>query len=177
MIFNSIITGNAAPTNADFVSAFTTTGGNLTNGNPLLAPLGNYGGPTPTLPPLDGSPALDAGSDAATGAPYNFINDQQGFPRRSGAHVDIGAVEAQVSSQSPLLTGVSRLANGPMQFYFTNLAGGSFTVFATTNLALPFNTWSNVGLAVESPVGSGQFQFTDPQATNGPRRFYHVHSP
>jgi uncharacterized repeat protein (TIGR01451 family) len=30
--------------------------------NPLLAPLGNYGGPTQTMPPLPGSPAIDAGA-------------------------------------------------------------------------------------------------------------------
>lgn len=46
----------------------------------------------PSFPPLPGSPALNAGTDAAT----NFLlTDQRGLPRLSGAHVDIGAVEAQ----------------------------------------------------------------------------------
>lgn len=177
-LFNTIIAGNASPANANYyMGTFTMTGGNLTNGTPVLAPLGNYGGPEPTMPPLDGSPAIDAGSDLATMYIYNFTTDQRGLPRLSGPHVDIGAAEAQVSSQPPLLAGAPRLAGAPMVLYFTNFIGASFTVFATTNLALPFITWSNLGLAVESPAGSGQFQFTDPQATNNPRRFYRVHSP
>jgi hypothetical protein len=53
----------------------------------------------------------------------------------------------------------------------------SFTVLASTNVALPFNQWSNLGTAVESPLGSGQYPFTDPQATNYSRRFYKVTSP
>src|SRR5262249_27854139 len=40
--------------------------GNL-NQDPLLAPLGDYGGPTQTMPLLPGSPAIDAGT--STGAP------------------------------------------------------------------------------------------------------------
>jgi hypothetical protein len=56
--------------------------------NPLLAPLGYYGGPTQTMPLLPGSPAIDAGTSA--GAP---ASDQRGEPR-VGA-VDIGAFESQ----------------------------------------------------------------------------------
>ena len=38
---------------------------NLIGGNPLLAPLGNYGGPTQTMALLPGSPAIDAGTSGA----------------------------------------------------------------------------------------------------------------
>jgi predicted outer membrane repeat protein len=62
------------------------------NAAPDLAPLGNYGGPTQTMPPLPGSPAIDSGSNSATN---QFATDQRGFPRLSGAGVDIGAVEFQ----------------------------------------------------------------------------------
>ena len=61
-------------------------------------------------------------------------------------------------------------------FAFTKLAGASFTVFASTNVALPFKVWSNLVSAVETPASSGQFQFTNPQATNT-QRFYRVRSP
>jgi len=74
--------------------------------NPLLAPLGNHGGSTPTMPLCSGmgapvrsckgiSPAIDTGDDAVTGAPDNLTTDQRGLLRETGAHVDIGAYEAQ----------------------------------------------------------------------------------
>jgi hypothetical protein len=44
-------------------------------------------------------------------------------------------------------------------------------------MALPLTNWTILGPAVESPIGSGNFQFTDPQATNYPKRFYRVHFP
>lgn len=43
------------------------------------------------------------------------------------------------------------------------------------NLALQFNNWTLLGAPVE--LAPGKFQFTDPQATNHPRRFYRVCSP
>ena len=61
------------------------------------------------------------------------------------------------------------------QFTFTNTPGLGFTVLAATNPALPLSNWTALGSATE--VSPGQFQFTDPQATNTPRRFYRVRSP
>jgi hypothetical protein len=46
---------------------------------------------------------------------------------------------------------------------------------APTSVALPLNTWFNLGPAVEAPPGT--FQFTDPQAPNYPQRFYRVQGP
>jgi hypothetical protein len=60
--------------------------------NPLLATLGNYGGPTQTLALLPGSPALDAGSNALDGG---ATTDQRGRPRIVHGTVDIGAFESQ----------------------------------------------------------------------------------
>jgi predicted outer membrane repeat protein len=64
------------------------------NTDPLLGPLTDNGGPTPTHALLSGSPALDA-----IPAPYNGApdTDQRGFPRPypAGGLVDIGAVEMQ----------------------------------------------------------------------------------
>ncbi|MEM9481169.1 MAG: right-handed parallel beta-helix repeat-containing protein [Verrucomicrobiota bacterium] len=57
---------------------------------PLLAPLGSYGGPTQTLPPLPGSPLIEAGGDVAAPPP----TDQLGTLRPIGLIPDIGAVEA-----------------------------------------------------------------------------------
>jgi hypothetical protein len=69
----------------------------------------------------------------------------------------------------------TRLANGSVQFGFTNSSGILCSVFASTNPALPFSNWTLLGAATE--MTPGQFQFTDTQATNNPRRFYRVRSP
>lgn len=66
---------------------FTGTG-DLISTDPQLAPLGDYGGPTPTRALLRGSPAIDAGT--ATGTP---ATDQRGVAR-SGL-TDIGAFESR----------------------------------------------------------------------------------
>ena len=83
MIENSIFAGNSP---ISFPATFTGSN-NLTSGSPLLAPLGDYGGPTQTMPPLPGSPAIDAGGTTS------LITDQRGLPRVSTP--DIGAVEYQ----------------------------------------------------------------------------------
>ena len=63
-------------------------------GNPLLAPLGNYGGPTQTLALLPGSVAIDAGSN--TLIPPGVTTDQRGtgFNRTVNGTVDLGAFES-----------------------------------------------------------------------------------
>jgi uncharacterized repeat protein (TIGR01451 family) len=47
-------------------TGFSTANGDLLNVNADLAPLGNYGGPTQTMPPLPGSPVIGAGDTAVT---------------------------------------------------------------------------------------------------------------
>jgi hypothetical protein len=57
-------------------------------GQPHLAPLGDYGGLTDVMPPLPGSPAINA---VSTGGGPTI--DQCGRPRPVGPLPDIGAVE------------------------------------------------------------------------------------
>jgi hypothetical protein len=64
--------------------------GSLPGTDPQLGSLGDYGGPVPTIPLLPGSPAHDAGDDAACPP-----TDARGAPRPFGAHCDIGVYEAQ----------------------------------------------------------------------------------
>jgi hypothetical protein len=64
---------------------------------------------------------------------------------------------------------------GAFQFTFTNTPGLNFTVFNTTNLAMPFTNWNRVGSATE--ISPGQFQFTDSPGPNNPGLFYRVTSP
>ena len=70
-------------------------GNNLIGGNPLLGPLGDYGGPTLTMPLLPGSPAIGAGTTAAAPA-----TDQRGEPR--SGHVDGGAFQSQGFTLTPV---------------------------------------------------------------------------
>jgi hypothetical protein len=151
--------------------------GGVIYANPMLGPLTNNGGPTMTMMPPNGYPAVNAGlTSAAAGITY----DQRGpgFPRVVGAAVDIGAVEVQsIAATTPFLITGDRLTNGTLGFSFTNVSGASFTIFATTNISLPLNSWSNLGSAIESPLGSGQFHFTDSQAGSSAQRFYTVRSP
>jgi hypothetical protein len=58
--------------------------------DPMLEPLGDYGGPTQTMRPLPGSPVINLGDN--TDAP---TTDQRGFPRIVLSFIDIGAVELQ----------------------------------------------------------------------------------
>ena len=110
---NTLVATNTATTGPDLSGAFISGGNNLIGNptgstgfvrdvagnkvgtsaeplNPLLGPLADNGGPTFTHDLLRGSPALDAGSNAAA----TFI-DQRGFVRLSNGvgTVDIGAVE------------------------------------------------------------------------------------
>jgi len=63
--------------------------GSLNGTDPKLGPFGSYGGPTPTITLLSGSPAIDAGDAAACPAV-----DQRGIARPYGAACDIGAFES-----------------------------------------------------------------------------------
>ena len=69
------------------VSAFIESGDQVGTEIPiLLAPLGNYGGPTQTMHPLVGSPAIGAAT-----LPPSVATDQRGKARSSSP--DVGAVE------------------------------------------------------------------------------------
>ena len=92
---NSIVAGNIANFDPQIAGAINSSGVNLISGDPLLAPLGDYDGPTQTMPPLPGSPAIDP-----LGGQTNsmFSSDQRGLPRVVGTRADIGAAEFQRST-------------------------------------------------------------------------------
>ena len=91
-----------SPTGGNCSGGITDGGGNLSypdttcpgiNGDPVLGPLQNNGGPTRTTALRPGSAALDAADDAICAAPPVNNLDQRGYPRPLGAHCDIGAYE------------------------------------------------------------------------------------
>ncbi|HSI83140.1 MAG TPA: choice-of-anchor Q domain-containing protein, partial [Candidatus Methylacidiphilales bacterium] len=121
---NTIIGDNIAPTDPDVYGSNSATSivdgghnlientgnitsftgpGTITGVDPLLAPLGFYGGPVKTMALRVGSPALNAGSTTLT-------VDQRGFARPSGAQEDIGAYEAQPTGTYMVLNTLDFLA-------------------------------------------------------------------
>lgn len=136
-------------------------GTNSTPINPLLAPLGSYGGSTPTHTLLPGSFAID------TGTPGLSTADQRGQLRLGRA--DIGAVESQgftitpfsgTVQSTPITTtfatplSVRVTANHPLE----PVVGGIITFGApTTGASGSFNGNSSVtidqaGIAIAPPV-------------------------
>ncbi len=105
-----------------------------------LAPLGNYGGPTPTMPLLPGSAALGNGTVIA-----GVTTDQRGEPL--AASVDIGAFQSQgfiltaVAGSTPQATIIDTAFASPLAITVTAInpiepvAGGivSFTVNPAQN--------------------------------------------
>ncbi len=96
---------------------------NVLNQDPRLGWLGNNGGPTQTVPPLPGSPAIDAGSNSLI--PSGVVTDQRGpgFPRIVNGTVDIGAVEYVSANMTPLTVTINQAAgqadptgNSPINF-------------------------------------------------------------
>jgi acetyl esterase/lipase len=67
------------------------------------------------------------------------------------------------------------LADGTVQLAFTSAPGARFTTLGTTNPSWAVSNWNVLGSTTE--VAPGQYQFTDLQATNTPRRFYLLRQP
>jgi predicted outer membrane repeat protein len=98
------IYGKAAPASTSNVVGTAGTGGllNGVNGNKVgvslaalkLGTLASNGGKAQTFALLAGSPAINAGSNAAASAAKLFA-DQRGLPRVSGGRTDVGAYELQ----------------------------------------------------------------------------------
>ncbi len=143
MLTNSIVAGNNTNSGQDIYNKSTLTygGSNLvqsvlntgkitgspsSTAAPNLAPLGNYGGPTATMRPLPGSPAIDGGSYTAN----TFTNDQRGLPRTFGTHVDLGAVEIQ---QGVMVVTSAADDNGPgtLRLVLAGAQAGDTVTFAT----------------------------------------------
>jgi hypothetical protein len=173
---NTIIADNGTgPTNGDFSGTLTSQGNNLignlntntiiigsTNGNiygadPLLGPLQNSGGPTPTHALLRGSPAINAGT--SIGAP---LTDQRGVARPCGKEVDIGAFEYDAL----LFTGISCVNSTNIHLQVEGPPGSVCTIQASSN----FLDWESVFASGNGTMGV--WEFVDQDAGNHPNRFY-----
>src|ERR1039458_7283644 len=74
-----------------------------------------------------------------------------------------------------LLVQGARLPNGAFRLSLAYSTGTSFTAVMSSNVTTALSNWTILGSVPE--ISSGQYQFTDTQATNQPRRFYRVRSP
>jgi hypothetical protein len=110
----------------------------LINTDPLLAPLGDYGGPTPTQALLPGSPAIDAGI-----AVPGVTTDQRGVPLPQGQAPDIGAFESRGFTLA-LVSGGNQGAT----------PGSAFSAPLVVAVASPFG----------EPVVGGRVTFVAPQS-------------
>src|SRR5262249_31088772 len=93
------ITSHGHNLSSDGTCNFNNTG-DLNNTDPLLGTLGNYGGPTQTIPLLSGSPAIDSGNPngCTDGLGHLLKTDQRGKPRYDAEDTrgcDMGAFERQ----------------------------------------------------------------------------------
>jgi predicted outer membrane repeat protein len=120
--------------------------------DPKLTPLGYYGGPTPTIAPLAGSPALGTGDPNASNVP-NL--DQRGLTRIVNNGIDVGAFE----TQSVVVNAADDTADG-------HTSTGSLTLRDALNLAnalapavaaTPAPT-ANISFAIPTTTGAVQIQ-------------------
>ncbi len=105
--------------------------------DPKVSPLGFYGGPTQTLPPLAGSPAIDAGND---GLVPGLPTDQRGLNRVVNTTVDIGAVEIQPAATGSISGTVFGDLNSNGNFDTGETGIPNVTVYIDANLDGVFDT-------------------------------------
>jgi uncharacterized repeat protein (TIGR01451 family) len=176
-LFDTIVAGDTAPVNPDVNGQFSSLGHNLIGNaagssgftapgdqvgttahpiNPMLGAPGNHGGPTPTMVPQLGSPAIDAGDNS--NAPPT---DQRGLPRivdgdsnidNDGPVIDIGAVEFQP-------TDVSITAKGSPG---SVSPGGTITYTLTVSTGSGDNAVTKLALSDSVPAQTTFESFTAP---------------
>jgi hypothetical protein len=195
---SGIVTGTAGTnglngTGPDLFGTFTSLGHNfiqhgagsqgLTNGinndqvDPAislsLGALSRNGGPVLTcaFPSATIKQLVDAGDDALVTGPLNITTDARGFPRLSGAHVDIGAYELQYPTLPITVTG--SVSNGTMFVTFTNVPG-MYRGSVMRKSALE-DGWAAVGTPVE--ISPGVFQWGDTTFPDNPQQVYKVRWP
>src|SRR5581483_5022479 len=174
---NSIVAGNTAqdcevqpgrdPTGTNDLIGSGTCGSALTgvvSGDPHLGPLQDNGGPTPTMLPAAGSPAVDAGDDALCPA-----TDQRGVTRPQGAHCDIGAVEVSATAPSN---------NPPACSAYSGSVPGGGVLHDSVSCSDPDAADSVTVAAVSGPThgvlaltASGAFAYTPDPGFSGPDGF------
>jgi CSLREA domain-containing protein len=120
---------------------FSLSGTDVTGKDPKLLQLGSFGGPTKTMLPLPGSPAICAGS--SSGVPGGVTTDQRGFLLNTSC-VDAGAVQTNylavtdptsLSADTP--SGASAMADINLTGLTGTVAPGALTINGQVNIIGP----------------------------------------
>jgi len=185
-IRGSIIAGNSAGSfGPDVIGTFDTGGYNIIgntnnstgfgdepgdqlNVNPLLGPLADYGGPTPTMALRAGSPAIDESKR------FGLATDQRGFDRTlddasttnapGGDGSDIGAFEVDPNFRIVEL----RRGGGDVALSIMTVLGRNYRAEYTNELAS-----GNWAVFTNNVPGNGHLLWvTNYGGANQPRRFY-----
>jgi len=124
--------------------------GDLTTADPLLGPLSDNGGTTPTQALLSGSPAIDHIPNGTSGCGTSVTADQRYVPRPMGPGCDIGSFELSL----PVL-GVVKLADDGVpapgqRVTYTIVVTNDGTVDA---LGAVISDTLPAGLSLAGPVG------------------------
>ncbi|MCP4541984.1 MAG: DUF11 domain-containing protein [Chloroflexi bacterium] len=128
-LYNTIIAGGLSGDNCTNYGTITSHGynltsddtcnlgavGDITNTNPLLGPLADNGGPTPTHLPHPGSPVIDHIPNGQSGCSTTYTEDQRGIsrPQPMGGACDIGAVEVEQAAPPAPILHLSKKVNNP----------------------------------------------------------------
>jgi hypothetical protein len=175
---------HAASPHVDIIQTITISGGTFNNSgvstaNPDLGPLVDNGGPTFTLQPLPGSPAIGVGNvtDAVDAlAKVGLSGDQRGSPRLFNGAVDLGAVEVglppgvnftttafALNASTVLITGHG-FSTTPAQntVVFNQGAAGTVTAATATQLTVTFTTNPNSTGALTALVITNGYSSGDP---------------
>jgi predicted outer membrane repeat protein len=137
------------------------------NTDPMLGPLGYYGGQTTTMALLAGSPAIDEGNS------FGLTTDQRGLPRPAQTTVhaaggdgsSIGAYEPQALQ----ITEVAQVSTN-LQLSFMSLLGTNYVVQSRADMVL--GNWASLP---GSTAGNGWIaQINVTNAFTQPQQFYRI---
>ncbi len=94
----------------------------------------------------------------------------------NGGNIDYLLVTSFITNQPVALrfTWLAMTNGAGLALFGSGPAGQSYRVMASTNIALPFSNWNQIGAGVFS---NSAFVITDPEVTNFPARFYRVVTP
>jgi len=160
--------------NGNLIGAYNGTPQNGTNVN--LAPLYNYGGPTQTMIPLPGSPAICGG--LASNIPSGTTTDERGFPTTNTTYagyspttpcVDAGAVQTNYAisfTTQPPSSGTTGAALNPAPVVTLTESGTVFTAGPGTIAISDADADLNGSSTISVSTTAGAASFSNLKFTN-----------